>query len=40
MFSWINLIQIVIIVAAVLVFYRSFIKNTSSERLVRGLFGL
>lgn len=40
MFSWINLIQIIIIVAAVLVFYRSFIKNTSSERLVRGLFGL
>lgn len=40
MFNWIDLIQILIIVAAVWVFYRSFIKNTSSERLVRGLLGL
>ena len=40
MFSWINLAQILIIVIVLLVFYRAFIKNTSSERLVRGLLGL
>lgn len=40
MFNWINLTQILIIVVLLLLFYRSFIKNTSSERLVRGLLGL
>lgn len=40
MFNWLGLIQILVIVVMVWLFYRSFIKNTSSERLVRGLFGL
>lgn len=40
MFSWIGLLQIIIIIAVIWVFYRSFIKNTHSERLVRGLIGL
>lgn len=40
MFNWIGLIQVVIIVGLLWVFYRSFIKNTQSEKLVRGLLGL
>ena len=40
MFSWVELIQIAIIFVTLYIFYRSFIQNTSSERLVRGLFGL
>ncbi|MBO5740048.1 MAG: diadenylate cyclase CdaA [Alphaproteobacteria bacterium] len=40
MFSWVDLIQILIIVGLMWVFYRSFIQNTQSEKLVRGLFGL
>ncbi|MBO7042717.1 MAG: diadenylate cyclase CdaA [Alphaproteobacteria bacterium] len=40
MFTWLNIIQIFVIVFIVYVFYVSFIKNTSSERLVRGLIGL
>lgn len=40
MFNWIGLIQVVIIVAMLWLFYRSFIKNTQSEKLVRGLLGL
>ncbi len=40
MFNWVGLIQVVIIIAILWVFYRSFIKNTSSETLVRGLLGL
>lgn len=40
MFSWIGLVQIVIIFIAIWGFYRSFIKNTQSEKLVRGLLGL
>ena len=40
MFSWLNIIQIIIIAIVVYAFYVSFIKNTSSEKLVRGLFGL
>lgn len=40
MFNWINLVQVGIIVIAVWVFYKTFIKNTSSEKLVRGLLGL
>lgn len=40
MFSWINLIQIVVIVAVIWFFYKTFIKNTQSEKLVRGLLGL
>ena len=40
MFSWINLIQILLIIVLIWFFYKTFIKNTSSEKLVRGLFGL
>ena len=40
MLTWLNIIQIFIIVLMVYAFYVSFIKNTSSEKLVRGLFGL
>ena len=40
MVNWLNLVQIIIITLVVYAFYVSFIKNTSSERLVRGLFGL
>ena len=40
MFDWIALVQILVIVVLLWMFYRSFIHNTSSERLVRGLLGL
>ena len=40
MLNWLDFLQIAIIVFATYVFYVSFIKNTSSEKLVRGLFGL
>ncbi len=40
MFSWIDLIQVAVIGIAVYFFYRSFIQNTQSEKLVRGLLGL
>lgn len=40
MFDWLTIIQICIIGIIVYVFYVSFIKNTSSEKLVRGLVGL
>ncbi len=40
MFNWIGLVQIIIIVSLVWLFYRSFIQNTQSEKLVRGLLGL
>ena len=40
MIDWLNIIQIIIIALVVYAFYVSFIKNTSSEKLVRGLFGL
>ena len=37
---WIGLIQVIIITIIIWMFYRSFIKNTQSEKLVRGLLGL
>ncbi|MBP3397565.1 MAG: diadenylate cyclase CdaA [Alphaproteobacteria bacterium] len=40
MFSWIGLIQVLIIAIMMWLFYRSFIRNTQSEKLVRGLLGL
>lgn len=40
MFNWLDIIQVIIIAVAVYAFYVSFIKNTSSEKLIRGLFGL
>lgn len=38
--SWINILEIGIIVITLLVFYQKFIKNTQSEKLVKGLFFL
>lgn len=40
MIDWLNVVQVFIITLSVYVFYISFIKNTSSEKLVRGLIGL
>lgn len=40
MFDWLGAVQLFIIIAIVYVFYVSFIKNTSSEKLVRGLVSL
>ena len=40
MFDWLSIIQIGIICIIVYAFYVSFIKNTSSEKLMRGLIGL
>ena len=40
MFGWIELGQILIIGIVIWVFYKTFIKNTQSEKLVRGLLGL
>lgn len=40
MFDWIGLAQIIVIAVLVYMFYRSFIQNTQSEKLVRGLLGL
>lgn len=40
MFDWIGLVQIFIIAILMYMFYRSFIQNTQSEKLVRGLLGL
>src|SRR5574344_932304 len=36
-FNWLNVSEVVVIVAVVLLFYRRFIKNTQSEKLVRGI---
>ena len=40
MFNWIGLVQVLIIAIMMWMFYRSFIQNTQSEKLVRGLLGL
>lgn len=40
MFGLGNLIQVFIIVVCIWLFYSTFIKNTQSEKLVRGLLGL
>ncbi len=40
MLNWLNIVQTCIIFIIAYVFYISFIKNTSSEKLVRGLIGL
>ena len=36
--TWINVVEILIIASTLFLFYRKFIKNTSSEKLVKGLF--
>ena len=40
MFNWLELVQILVIIILIWIFYRTFIKNTQSEKLVRGLFSL
>lgn len=39
-FTWLNVSEVLIIVITVLAFYRKFIKNTQSEKLVKGIFFL
>lgn len=36
--NWINVLEIGLIVVILLVFYQKFIKNTQSEKLVKGIF--
>ena len=38
--GWINIFEVLIIVGILFVFYRKFIQNTQSEKLVKGLFFL
>lgn len=38
--SWVNVIEVLIIFSILLIFYNKFIKNTQSERFVRGVFFL
>ncbi len=40
MFNWLDVLQIVTIAIIVYMFYVKFIRDTSSEKLVRGLVGL
>ena len=39
-FDWLNVSEVLIIVVVVLAFYKRFIKNTQSEKLVRGILFL
>lgn len=39
-FSWVNILEILFIVAILFIFYKKFIRNTQSEKLVKGLFFL
>lgn len=39
-FSWLNVTEVLIIVFTVFAFYRKFIQNTQSEKLVKGIFFL
>ncbi len=36
--TWVNIVEILIIASTLFLFYQRFIKNTSSEKLVKGLF--
>ena len=38
--NWVNILEVLFIVAILLVFYQKFIKNTQSEKLVKGLLFL
>ena len=38
--TWVNIIEIALIGIILFIFYRKFIKNTQSEKLVKGLFFL
>lgn len=39
-FTWLNVSEVLIILAFILAFYKKFIKNTQSEKLVKGIFFL
>lgn len=39
-FDWINVFQILVIVGGTYLFYKKYIKNTQSEKLVKGIFFL
>lgn len=39
-FSWLDVSEVLIIVVTIFAFYRKFIKNTQSEKLVKGIFFL
>jgi diadenylate cyclase len=39
-FTWLNVFEVLIIVTTVFTFYKKFIKNTQSEKLVKGIFFL
>lgn len=39
-FTWLNVTEVLIIVAMVFAFYRKFIQNTQSEKLVKGILFL
>ena len=39
-FNWLNVSEVLIIVATVFAFYKKFIQNTHSEKLVKGIFFL
>ena len=36
--NWVNILQLLFIGIIILVFYKRFIRNTQSEKLVKGLF--
>ena len=36
--TWVNILEIFIIASTLFLFYRKFIKNTQSEKLVKGIF--
>lgn len=38
--NWVNFLEIAIIVVTLFIFYKKFIQNTQSEKLVKGLFFL
>ena len=38
--NWVNILEVCFIGLIVFVFYRKFIQNTQSEKLVKGLFFL
>lgn len=39
-FNWVNALEILLIIAVVLIFYKKYIRHTQSEKLVRGIMFL
>lgn len=37
-FNWVNVVEVLIIAAFLLLVYQKFIKGTQSEKLVKGIF--